>query len=217
MKNLLYKEFVLATPPLTYLFLSFTLMTFLPGYPILCGAFFVCLGQFQGYQLAREDHDILYSVLLPIRKTDVVKAKYAAAIALQMIAFFLCAAFTLVRMGLLSSAAPYQTNVLMSANLVFLSFVLLIFAAFNAVFLGGFFKTAHRIGKPFVAFSIVGFVLIGAAETLHHLPGLHALNAPTLSHAVRHLPLLAVAFALYAAVSVFSCRVSQKRFDRLDL
>ena len=41
MKHLIVKELKMATPLLTYLFLGFTLMTFIPGYPILCGAFFV--------------------------------------------------------------------------------------------------------------------------------------------------------------------------------
>ena len=63
MKNLLMKEFKLATLPLTYLFLLFSLLTFIPGYPILCGAFFVCLGIFQSYQRNREDNDILYRIL----------------------------------------------------------------------------------------------------------------------------------------------------------
>lgn len=44
MKQLLRKEFRLATPVITWLFIGFALMTFIPGYPILCGAFFVCLG-----------------------------------------------------------------------------------------------------------------------------------------------------------------------------
>ena len=48
----------------------------IPGYPILCGAFFVCLGIFYTYQQARECDDITYTVLLPVRKRDVVTAKY---------------------------------------------------------------------------------------------------------------------------------------------
>ena len=98
MKNLLMKEFKLATPVITYLFIGFSLMTFIPGYPILCGAFFVCLGIFQGYQINRDSNDILYSVLLPVSKSDVVKSKYLAAAALQMTAFILCMIFTFVRM-----------------------------------------------------------------------------------------------------------------------
>lgn len=217
MKNLLYKELTLATPLLTYLFLGFSLMTFLPGYPILCGAFFVCFGIFQSYQMGREDNDILYTVLLPVRKSDAVRAKYASAVMVQMVAFGCFSVFTCLRMAFLSDVAAYKHNALMGANPVFLAFVLLIFAAFNVVFIGGFFKTAYRIGKPFVCFVIVNFLLIGLAETLHHLPGLGWLGALDFAGAPRQLPLLLAATLVYAAVTAFSCRTSQKRFGEIDL
>ena len=217
MKNLIYKEFKLAMPLLTILFLAFSVMTFLPGYPILCGAFFVCFGIFQSYQMAREDNDILYSVLLPVRKTDVVKAKYVIAVVLQLIAFVLCTTFTAIRMILLSDAKVNTTNVLMAANPVFLAFVLLIFTAFNVVFLGGFFKTAYKFGKPFVTFIVVNFVIIGIAEALHHFPGLDWLNAMDFSYAGRHAVILGGAAIVYAVVSVVSCKASQKRFEKIDL
>ena len=217
MKNLIYKEFKLALPLLTILFLGFSVMTFLPGYPILCGAFFVCFGIFQSYQLAREDNDILYSVLLPVRKTDVVRAKYATTVILQMIAFVLCVIFTGVRMIWLSDAKVYTTNVLMAANPVFLAFVLMIFTAFNVVFLGGFFKTAYRFGKPFVTFVIVNFTIIGFAEALHHFPGLGWFNTMDFSDIGRHAIILVGAFIMYVAVTAASCKASQKRFEKIDL
>lgn len=217
MKNLLYKEFWLATPLLTYLFLVFTAMTFLPGYPILCGAFFVCFGSFQSYQFGREDQDILYTVLLPVEKADTVKAKYAAAVVLQMAAFALFAVFTGVRMAFLSDAAVYQANALMGANLMFLAFVLLIFTAFNVFFIGGFFKTAYRFGKPFVIFGAVSFLVIGSAETLHHLPGMEWSNTLDFSGALRQLPVLLAAAAVYFGATALSCKVSQRRFEKIDL
>ena len=217
MKNLIYKEFKLAMPLLTIAFLAFSLMTFIPGYPILCGAFFVCFGIFQAYQQGREDNDILYSVLLPVKKTDVVKAKYATTIILQMIAFLLCTVFTGIRMTLLADAKVYTTNVLIAANLVFLAFVLLIFTAFNAFFLGGFFKTAYRYGKPFVTFIIANFIIIGIAEALHHFPGLSWLNAMDFSYAGRHAIVIIGAAIVYVAVTAVSCKVSQKRFEKIDL
>lgn len=217
MKNLLIKEFSLATPLPTFLFLGFALMTFLPGYPILCGAFFVCFGIFQSYQTAREDNDILYTVLLPVKKSDVVTAKYAAAAVLQLAAFFLFALFTGIRMVFLAEAEVYRTNALMGANPLFLAFVLLIFAAFNAVFIGGFFKTAHGYGKPFVAFVFLCFLLIGLGETLHHLPGLGWTNALDLTGAGRQLPFLITAALLYGAATVLSCRASRVRFENIDL
>ena len=217
MRNLLEKEFRLATPPLTFLFLGFTAMTFIPGYPILCGAFFVCFGIFQSYQFGREDQDILYTVLLPVRKTDVVKAKYAAAVVLQMIAFVLFAIFACVRMLWLSEVDVYRLNPLMDANLTFLTFVLLIFAAFNVIFIGGFFRTAYGFGKPFVTFTIASFLIIGIAETLHHLPGLGWLNALERAQTGKQMLVLLAAAMLYAAATAISCRVAQDRFERIDL
>lgn len=217
MKNLIGKEFKLATPLLTVLFLAFSLMTFIPGYPILCGAFFVCLGIFQSYQLGREDHDILYSVLLPVKKSDVVKGKYAAAVILQMAAFVLCVLCTGIRMTFLSDAGVYTANALMGANPVFLSFVLLIFAAFNVIFIGGFFRTAYKIGKPFIAFIVVNFVIIGMGETLHHLPGLAWLNILDFSCIGRQLWILLAAAVIYAGATAAACSAAQAKFEKLDL
>lgn len=217
MKNLIYKEFFLATPLLTFLFLGFTVMTFIPGYPILCGAFFVCFGIFQSYQLGREDHDILYTVLLPVKKTDAVRAKYAAAVVLQMAAFLLFGIFTGIRMIFLSDAGVYKANALMGANPVFLAFVLLIFASFNILFIGGFFKTAYQYGKPFLTFIAVCFLLIGAAEVLHHLPGLKWMNALDFRYVHRQLFVLLAAVIFYLAATAVSCKASQNRFEKLDL
>lgn len=217
MKNLICKEFSLATPLLTVLFLGFTAMTFIPGYPILCGGFFVCFGIFQSYQLGREDNDILYTVLLPVKKADAVKAKYMAAVVLQMTAFALFAGFTGIRMAYLSDSGVYVTNALMGANLIFLAFVLVIFTAFNVIFIGGFFKTAYRYGKPFVCFLIVNFIIIAIAEALHHLPGLGWMNTLDFSGAGRQVPALLGAALLYVSATAVSCRISQERFEKIDL
>lgn len=216
MKNLLYKELRLATPPISFIFLAFTLMCFFPGYPILCGAFFVCFGIFQSYQLGREDNDILYTLLLPVKKAALVRAKYLAAVALQLGAFLLFTLFTGFRMAFLADAAVYRANALMGANAVFLAFVLLIFAAFNTVFIGGFFKSAWRYGKPFVFFAALSFLIIAAAELLHHLPGLSWLNALGIDGLPRQLPILAAAALIYAGLTAASCRASERRFERMD-
>ncbi len=217
MKNLLMKEFKLATPVITYLFIGFTLMTFIPGYPILCGVFFVCLGIFQGYQINKDSNDILYSVLLPVSKSDVVKAKYLAVVVLQMAAFVLCAIFTLVRMTMFSNTVVYENNVLMAANFVYLAFVLLIFSCFNMIFLGGFFKTAYGIGKPFILFIVANFIIIAAAEALHHIPGLEWMNALDFNFITEQMIILMVTIAIYVVLTMLSCKASCMRFQKIDL
>ena len=217
MKNFLVKEFRLFASPLTWFFLAFSLMALIPGYPILMGAFFVCFGIFQSFQLGRETNDILYTVLLPIRKGDAVRAKFLFAAAVELAGFSVMAGLTVLRMTALRNAPVYVGNALMNATPVFLAFVLLIVAAFHFFFLRGFFRTAYRIGKPFVAFAVASFLLIAAAESLHYFPGLSFLNATGGERPEIQLPVLLAAAALYAAVTALSMRLSLRSFERVDL
>ena len=217
MKSLIKKEFSLAIPPLTYIFLAFALMSFIPGYPILCGAFFTCLGIFQGYQSAREAGDIYFSLILPVGKRDIVRAKYLSVMILEGASVLLMCVITFVRMKYLSSAPVYVGNVMMAANPLFIAFAVAVYAVFNTVFLGGFFRTGFNIGKPFLAFGIAAFLVIALGESLHHFPGLAYLNALGWEEAKGLLWSVPASLALYFASSFLSMRSSERRFELLDL
>lgn len=217
MKHLLLKEGKLAASILSYLFLLLALMAFLPGYPILMGTFFACLGLFQSFQSAREANDLTYTALLPVAKGDVVRAKYAFCAAVELCFFLLTGAVTLLRMTVLSEAFIYRQNPLMTANLVYLGYVLLILGLFNGIFVGGFFKTAYKFGKPFVLFMVAAGLVVGVAETLIHIPGLSALNASGFTHLGVQLTALAAGLAAYALLTLTSMHRSIRRFEKIDL
>lgn len=217
MKRLLNKELRLAASPLSYIFLAGALMTLLPGYPILVGAFFICFGIFHSFQNAREANDVLFTVLLPVKKSDFVRAKFAFSCLIQLVGFALCAALTALRMTALSAVLPYVNNALMNATPVSLAFTLLIFAAFNLLFIGGFFKTGYKFGMPFLRFGIAAFLLIGIAETLHHLPGLGFLNTPAGERLGLQFAALAVSALLYAGITLLACKRAEARFEKIDL
>ena len=215
MKLLLKKELCFTAAPLSYFFLAFSVMGFIPNYPILVGAFFTCLGIFKTFQAAREGNDVLYTVLLPVKKRDVVRARYLFVALVQMAAFVLCAVVAALRMTVMSGGV-YAANTLMNANLFYLGWVLLIFADFQVVFCGGFWKDAYRIGVPFLLFGITAFVMIGLAETIHHMPGLAALNTPWGMPGVQ-VGFLAGSAAVYGLSTVLSCRRAEARFETIDL
>lgn len=217
MTNLLNKEFRLAAMPLTYVFIAASFMTLIPGYPILVGTFFVCLGIFYSFQNARESNDVLFSLLLPIGKSDFVKAKYLFCAFIQMTAFAIMSLLTALRMTVLSQVSAYVENPMMNATPVYLAFVLIIFSLFNTVFLAGFFKTAWKIGVPFLVFGALAFVVIVAAEALHHIPALSFLNATYGERPGIQFAALAVAALIYAASFALSCKRSISRFERIDL
>ena len=214
--KLLKKELRLACSPLTPLFLLFACMTLIPRYPILVGAFFICLGIFYSYQAAREGGDILFTVLLPIRKRDVVRAKYRFTAMFQLIGFVGMVILTALRLTVLRGGV-YADSPLLSANFTFLAFALLIFLEFNVIFVGGFFKTAYYFGKPFIAFAVVAFLTVAVAESLPHLPGLSFLGGTEGPELLSQLPLLVVAVLGYVFGSLAACRGAEKRFELLDL
>lgn len=215
MKNLLIKEMKLTASPCTYLFLLFTLMTFIPGYPITLGAFFVCYGIFFTYQSARECQDITYTVMLPVEKSQVVKAKFLFVVLIQMLAFLMFVLFTLVRMFLLKGSLVYITNQLVNANFAFLGYVLIIFTTFNICFLCTYFKTAYKFGVPFLIFSVISFILVIVFEVLHFIPSLTSLNDVNFKTA--QLIPFAVGVVVYAVGTFVSLKISIKRFEKVDL
>ncbi len=217
MKNLMRKEIKLAASPISFIFILFSAMTMIPGYPILVGAFFICFGVFQSFQNACANNDILYTVLLPIKKTDVVRAKYGFTMLIQMVSFVIMALLTILRMTVMFDAAPYTANAMMNANQIFLAGNLCVFALFNWLFVGGFFKTAYKVGKPFLIFSVVAFFLIMIAETLHHIPGLEFLNATDTLSDTRMWLILLAALIVYILVSVMSLKASVRRFEAVDM
>lgn len=217
MKQLLRKELKLAASPVTYFFLAFSLITLLPGYPILCGSFFVALGIFQSFQNAREANDIVYSALLPVAKGDTVKSKYLFVLCIELTSFTMMAVLTLLRMMIWADASIYRTNVLMNANLFFLAMVLVNFALFNKIFIGGFFKTAYKFGANFIVFIVVAFLVIGLGETLHHIPLFASLNAFGFEAIGLQLTLFALGIVFFVGITYFSYRRACADFELVDL
>lgn len=217
MSNIFIKEVKLSASILAYLFTAFGAMFLLPGYPVLCGAFFVTLGIFQSFQYAREANDILFSALLPIAKKDVVRGRFLFVCFIEMCGFAVMAAAALLRMTVFSAAAVYRNNALMNANLFALGMALVIFGLFNLIFVRGYFKTAYKFAGPFVKYIIAAFAAIIIAEALHYFPGLAALNAFGFENALLQLGLLAAGGGIYAAMTLMACKTACRTFETIDL
>lgn len=214
MLKLLRKEFTLSASPLTYFFLCFTLMVFIPAYPVTIGAFWVCLGIFYTFQRVREENDLTFTSLLPIEKKQVVTAKFLFSVIVQTASIVLFLIFSLVRKFISADFPSVYTLQLLNANLTAAGFCLLIFALFNLLFLKGFFRTAYKLGKPFIFFCIAALIAVGLSETIIHVPPFAVLNEYGRAETI--IPFL-VGLVLYVLLTVSSLKKSQKSFSSLDL
>lgn len=215
--KILKKEMTLSASILSYLFILFGLMFFIPGYPILCGSFFVTLGIFQSFQYAREANDIVFSALLPVAKRDVVKGKFIFSCFVELCSMILMLAATILRMTVLEGSVVYKSNALMNANLFAIGMAFIIYGLFNLIFIGGFFKTAYKFSKPFVTYIVVSFVMIVIGEALHHIPLLEALNAFGFEHFLLQFGLLVLGAVIFIALTALSYRNACRNFERIDL
>ena len=216
MKKLFYKEMKLSANPLTYWFIAFSAMTMIPSYPILVGSFFICLGIFHTYQQIREYDDVTYTVMLPVKKRDIVTAKYLFVLFIELTAFILCTLLTIIRMKILGTAVPYATNQLMNANMAYFGYTMIVFAVFNSIFLAGFFKTTYKIGKPFFIFCVVSFIIIIMGEILHHIPDLESLNNPS-NLSMPQVVIFAIGIVVFMLCTWLSYQKAVKDFEGIDL
>lgn len=214
MNKILLKEFSLTASPLSFFFIAFSLMTLIPGYPILLGSFFVCFGLFQTFQKAREENDILFGAVLPVRKKDIVYGKYLFVCSIQVIAFICMTAFSLLRIFLLNKFNPYRENQMLNGNMTFLGFVFIVFGTFNIAFVGGFFKTAYKIGIPFLSFVISVFIVVIVSEVLWRIPTFTVLNS---NYHFSQIIVLVSGAVFYVIGTCLSLVKSYKRFEKLDL
>lgn len=68
MRQLLYKEFKLATHPTMYIFLLLSAMVLIPSYPYYVAFMYMCLAMFFTFLQGRETNDLFFTAMLPVRK-----------------------------------------------------------------------------------------------------------------------------------------------------
>lgn len=217
MINLLIKELKISTSILSYIFILFGLMFLIPGYPILCGTFFVTLGIFRSFEYLRENNDILFSTLLPIRKIDIVKGKFIITSLIELCSFSLMFICSLLRMTVLKDLEIYEINALMNANFFALMMALVIFSTFNFFFVAMFFKTGYKVAWPFIIYIIISFLLIIFSEFIHYIPECEIINSSGFNNIYFQSILLAIGVIIYLIVTILSYKLASKRFLNVDL
>lgn len=161
MLNLLYKELRLAIHPTCVIFIGLTAMLLIPNYPYSLTFFYTCLGIFYLCMSGRENHDIFYSLTLPVKKKDIVSTRILLTVILQMIQIVVSIPFALLRNSF-TELPPNQAG--MDANLAMYGFSLIEMGIFNIVFFTKYYKNTYKVGISFVAASISMFLALGVFE-----------------------------------------------------
>ena len=212
MSELLYKELRLAAHPNLYVFMLMGMLLLVPSYPFGVVFLFGLLGPYISVFYDRETRDTYFTVLLPIKKADVVKGKCALFAFAQLGQLIISVPFALLRPLL------YDSNAVgMEANAAYYGFGLMIYGIFDLIFLTQFYKTAYKAGKAFIVAGIPAVLLIAGMEFLTHIPGMAWICALDAHALITQLPLLVMGAVIYSVALFFACRRAGSNFSRVNL
>ena len=215
MTKLLKKEFVLFTHPTSWMFLAFGAMMLIPGYPMYVPFFWTTLGLFYACLSARENNDLYYTLLLPVRKRDAVRARGLYFALMELLQILACVPFAILRHVL--KIGP--NNAGMDVNLALFGLALLLMGLFNLLFLPRLYKNPAAVGKPFFIVTVWVFVYILAAEACCFVVPFFrdVLDTPDPQFPGAKLAVLALGAALFVRLTLLGVRRAEAIFEKVDL
>lgn len=215
MKNLLLKEFKLSMHPTALIFLSLSAMLIIPNYPYYVTFFYTGLAVFFTCLSGRENKDILYTILLPVSKKDIVKSRFLFVIIIQLAQLLLAVPFALLRQSF-----DIPGNLVgMDANIAFFGLSFIMLGIFNLVYFHVYYNDVNKVGKAFAISSIVITLYIIVIEACTHaVPFMrNYLDTKDPEYLACKLIVLAAGILVYIFMTAVSCKKSIKSFESIDL
>ena len=214
MKTLLYKQLRLACHPMTPVFCLSGIMLLIPNYPYSVAFFYVTLGLFFTFLNMREQKDIYYSALLPLRKRDTVRAAVAFTVLVELLSVVITALFCLLSAKL----QPGKDNAVgMDANLMLLGAGFVLYGVFNLVFFVCLYRSGYKVGAAYLKANLALWPMMLLAEALPHFPSLMWLNRVDVRANLRQIPILLFGIAVFAVLTILAYRRSAGLYERVDL
>lgn len=215
MKNLLVKEFRLSMHPTVAIFMALSCLLVIPNYPYYITFFYTGLGIFFTCLSGRENRDVYYSATLPVRKADVVTARFAFVVIVEAVQLLLAIPFAVIRQRL-----PLPGNLVgMDANVAFFGLSLVMLGLFNLSFFRVYYRDVKRVGAAFALASTVMGVFIMAAETCDHAVTFFRdeLDTPDPRFLPAKLAVLGAGLLAFIALTAVAYRRSVRDFAAQDL
>ncbi len=214
MKTLLYKQIKLVCHPMTPVFCLFGVMLLIPNYPYSVTFFYVTLGLFFTFLNMREQRDIYYSALLPIRKRDTVRAAVVFTVLVELLSVVITALFCLLSAKL----EPGKDNAVgMDANLMLLGAGFVLYGVFNLVFFLSLYRSGYKVGAAYLKANIALWPAMLIAEALPHFPGLLWLNRVDAQANLRQLPILLFGMVIFTVLTLLAYRRAAQLYEKVDL
>ena len=227
MKALLYKELKLAMHPICYIFIAlFPLMILIPSYPLFVGFIYVLVCYpvlFLGANKGQQSNDLLYSVLLPIRKKDIVLARLMTVILMQLAYIALASCLYPLALAInhiVKEAEPELTSVGLGLN----GYVSLLAIAITGYAIADmiYFPIYYKKGKSIVLSTLLmilgnSIFLVMLTVVIPYIPGCEGYTKLLCESGVGiQFAFLGAAIIISAALHFVAYKISAKRLELVD-
>ena len=224
MKALLYKEFKLAMHYICYMFIfAFPLMILIPGYPLAVGFIYILSCYpilFLGANKGQQSNDLLYSVLLPVRKKDIVKARIFTVLIMQGTFIAVMSLLLPIAFYVGSGTNAKIPGLDLHGFVSVVSIAIIGYAIADLIF----FSIYYKNGKSIVAstiLTIIGFVVYLGVFTIAipYIPGIGEgyMNLLNNSGVGIQFVFLAIALGISALLHFLVYKISSKKLEQVDL
>lgn len=213
MKELLYKEFKLAVNPAFYILLLLPVLILIPSWIYFIAMsylFFIVIPNV--FLMANSNNDTFFSILMPVKKSDLVKSKLMSVIILEILNIAIAVPFAIINFIL------YKNNFFMDPNIAFFGFVLIMYAIFNLTFIPGYYKTGYKIAFPIIKAIIFAVLFAFLIETMRFVfPDIRSLFDTHNGSIIWQLLILMAGIIIFILSNITAFKLSAKRFEKLDL
>ena len=198
-------------------------MYFIPNYPSYIGPFYITLCIMMTFALNQSSHDILYTVLLPVRKIDTVKARFLYCGLIELLSLLLALIPTLLRYKI-TSFPVNQAGI--STTPAYYGLQLILYSIFNLIFLGNVYKNPLKPGLRYLAGAIAYFVFYAVFELpvwMYHAnkgplaPIGQMLTDMSGAFLGKQFILLFDGLLIFAGVWTLTFRSAARQFEKYDL
>lgn len=213
--KLLKKELRLCMHPMLPASLLLSALLLAPNYPYAIMYFYLTLGIFFTGLTRRENHDVLFTCMLPVKKEQIVTAQILFAVIAELLQMLIALPLFVLHRHLIS--VPNAAG--MEANIVLLAEGFLIYGVFHLVYFVGLFRDTDKVGVNFLKAGAVVFLLIFAElACTYAVPfARDILDTPDPQYLGVKLLFALICLGLYCVFTIVSVKLAQKRFGNTDI
>lgn len=221
MKNLLSKELKLCVPTQTWIFVALSMCICIPSWPVMTSYIYVIAGFMPLFPIALANRDLLYTSILPVKKTDVVKGKVLLMCFLQLVSILWSIPFAVLKVFMSASLPPEDLYPELGVNPALFGFILVMFMMFNLIYVPWYYKkpdtknAAAQLVSMFACMIYMGIITAvfiavpGLADFINNLANPVSLGV--------NIGILAVGLLLFIGGSALANYLGGKAFQKVDL